>query len=331
MSIVLYHRDADGFCSAWVASQFLPPDTEYIGVQYGEDPPWVAAEKSIGEWLDGRDLYIFDFSYKRTKMNGLVLACKNEGVRLVCLDHHKTAEKELDGVPGCRFDMNRAGCKMTLDYFVNKMTLDYFANGLPVAPLAANMGADMDGGGLDWVVAYVQDRDLWRFELPHSEEYNMVVFSTPWDFKEWNALSWRSREDVWQEGAKMIRYRDATVELILKHARIVELGGHKVWAVNTPVLQSETAGALAKKPLLDGSTPSFGIAWFCRADGKFIISLRSRGDFDVSELARNFGGGGHPASAGFETDFLPPWWFAETRKFGEGTMRILEQMGDRAE
>lgn len=315
MPIVLYHRDADGFCSAWVASKFLPWDTEYIGVQYGEDPPWVAAEKSIGEWLDGRDIYIFDFSYKRTRMNGLVLACENEGVKLVCLDHHKTAEEELAGVPGCLFVRDQAGCRMTLDYFRADPTfkLDHSVSLMDITGL----------------VNYVQDRDLWRFNLLGSKEYNTVVFATPWDFQAWDGLARTPIMDIQARGATMLKYAEATTDLILRHARIVELGGHKVWSVNTPVLQSETAGALARKPLLDGSAPPFGIAWFCRADGRFVISLRSRGDFNVGELARTFGGGGHPASAGFETDFLPPWWFAEARKLTEGTMKILEQMGDK--
>lgn len=33
--------------------------------------------------------------------------------------------------------------------------------------------------------------------------------------------------------------------------------------------------------------------------GKFQYSLRSRGDFDVSAIAKKFGGGGHKNAAGF--------------------------------
>jgi len=49
-------------------------------------------------------------------------------------------------------------------------------------------------------------------------------------------------------------------------------------------------------------TPSapFSVGWFVRSDGLFQYSLRSRGDFDVSELAKLWGGGGHKAAAGFE-------------------------------
>ena len=40
------------------------------------------------------------------------------------------------------------------------------------------------------------------------------------------------------------------------------------------------------------------------SDGRFQYSLRSRGDFDVSELAKKHGGGGHKGAAGFVVDEL---------------------------
>jgi nanoRNase/pAp phosphatase (c-di-AMP/oligoRNAs hydrolase) len=53
------------------------------------------------------------------------------------------------------------------------------------------------------------------------------------------------------------------------------------------------------------------MSWWQRADGKFQYSLRSRnhlkeGDdsFDVSELAKLMGGGGHKNAAGFESDHM---------------------------
>jgi len=33
--------------------------------------------------------------------------------------------------------------------------------------------------------------------------------------------------------------------------------------------------------------------------GRYQYNLRSRGDFDVSEVAKQFGGGGHAGAAGF--------------------------------
>jgi hypothetical protein len=87
------------------------------------------------------------------------------------------------------------------------------------------------------------------------------------------------------------------IELAIKHAALVNLAGYRVYAVNSTVNFSEVAGELAKKG-------PFGVVWFVRSDGKYQYSLRSEGDFDVSAIAKSFGGGGHKNAAGFEADEL---------------------------
>jgi hypothetical protein len=69
--------------------------------------------------------------------------------------------------------------------------------------------------------------------------------------------------------------------------------------VNAPQVDiSELVGFLC-----NGET--FAMGWWQRSDGKFSVSLRSRGDFDVSELAKAHGGGGHRNAAGFLTESMP--------------------------
>ena len=57
---------------------------------------------------------------------------------------------------------------------------------------------------------------------------------------------------------------------------------------------SEVAGEIAGQ---DGT--EFGACYFEVEQNRFQYSLRSRGDFDVSEIAKKFGGGGHKNAAGF--------------------------------
>jgi nanoRNase/pAp phosphatase (c-di-AMP/oligoRNAs hydrolase) len=61
---------------------------------------------------------------------------------------------------------------------------------------------------------------------------------------------------------------------------------------STPVLQSEVAGKLAEKG-------HFGATFFLNDDRTATFSLRSRCEFDVSLVAKKFGGGGHRNAAGF--------------------------------
>jgi uncharacterized protein len=42
-----------------------------------------------------------------------------------------------------------------------------------------------------------------------------------------------------------------------------------------------------------------GLIWQLDADGDAKVSLRSRGNINVAEIAANYGGGGHPNAAGF--------------------------------
>jgi phosphoesterase RecJ-like protein len=48
----------------------------------------------------------------------------------------------------------------------------------------------------------------------------------------------------------------------------------------------------------------FGIMMEERDNATLSISLRSRGNFDVSEIAKELGGGGHRAAAGAEVKGL---------------------------
>lgn len=225
-----------------------------MAVQYGQPPPDVK----------GRRVYIFDFSYPRIVMERLM----REAVQLQCFDHHKTAEAELYGLPGCNFDMERSGGRLAWEYF-------------------------FPGDTAPWLVNYTEDRDLWKHELPNSEEINAGLRSFPLNFTTWDELSSGPGQLI-GDGIAILRRERQIIDEHIKHAHKVTIAGHQVLAVNATVLFSNIAGELAKgRP--------FGVAWFERADGKRQFSLRSdENGVDVSEVAVKFGGGGHKHAAGYE-------------------------------
>jgi nanoRNase/pAp phosphatase (c-di-AMP/oligoRNAs hydrolase) len=45
-------------------------------------------------------------------------------------------------------------------------------------------------------------------------------------------------------------------------------------------------------------TPAFAACYWDTPEGR-VFSLRSIGDFDVSEIAKQYGGGGHKNASGF--------------------------------
>lgn len=269
-TIVIYHGGNcfDGFCAAWVLSKVCP-DAEFVPANYGDSPPDVT----------GANVIVADFSYKRLVMLDLIRQTRGN---LVVLDHHKTAEAELKGIeaecyrdtldrlPTVVFDMNKSGGRLAWEW-VNVT------------------------GSAPWLVDYTEDRDLWRWALPHSREINAALRSYPMSFDCWDGLACRRAADLVTEGEAILRCERQTVDSHVRNATEIDIGGHRVLAVNATTLTSEIAGALA-------ADRPFGACWFDRGDGRRVWSLRSRaGGVDVSEVATRFGGGGHRGAAGFQT------------------------------
>lgn len=258
--LVLYHAGcADGFSAAWVVHH-LGIDADARPVDYEHGPPDVT----------GRDVLIFDFAYSRE----VLIEMKEKAASLVVLDHHKTHAEALCDLPFCKFEMDKSG---------GQMAWEYFKNGEPPP----------------WLVAYTEDRDLWRWALPSSREVNAALRSYPRRLLVWDELAKRDVRELMIEGKAIVRYEDQLVKAIIRMAREIDLDGHKVLAANTGVLVSEVAGALAEgRP--------FGVAWSVRADGKKGVALRSReGGVDVSEIAKRHGGGGHRNASGYITQATP--------------------------
>lgn len=259
--LVLYHAGClDGFCAAWLVHKKYP-QSEFVAVQYGEPPPDVA----------GRDVLVLDFSYKRDVM----LLMREQAKSLLVLDHHKSAEEELRGLDFCVFDMEKSGASLTLDWL----------RGIGIGPMSC------------WLVDYVEDGDLWRWELPMSREVNVALRSYPMTFRQWNLFDdIHFRLQLSQEGTAILRAQQRIVEQHVRFAKEVTIAGYKVLCVNATMFHSDIAGQLAEgRP--------FGVTWFESADGRRIYQLRSReGGVDVSEIAKRFGGGGHRNAAGFTMD-----------------------------
>lgn len=263
-NVVIYHGDCiDGFCAAWIAWRYFGNSAEYIPAYYGQEPPDVT----------GKDVYVVDFSYPYDQ----TLAMIDQAARYVVLDHHATAEQALSKIENSgdvhvMFDMNRSGAGIARDFF---------------------------HPGLDcWLVDYTQDRDLWRFVLPQSKLVNAYIGTLPQTFEAYEEASKLTAEQAAQLGVGADAYKNMYVEQLVKHARRASFAGYDgIPMVNAPYVGiSELVGALAE-------TAIFAVGWFQRGDGKVAVSLRSRGDFDVSELAKRFGGGGHKGAAGFTVDF----------------------------
>lgn len=267
--LVIYHGGCrDGFCAAWVAHRKLG-DADFHAGYYGQPPPDV----------DGRDVYVLDFSYPRILMDEMSRRARS----LLVLDHHKTAEAAMVGASYAQFDMDRSGAGMAWDHF-------------------------FPGQPRDVLVNYTEDRDLWRFALPHSKDVNAYLSTLEFSFDAWTRASTDVAQDIIEvadetrtlreRGRWIVAKTAQYVKEAAKNARRVTFAGRNVPLVNAPQVDiSELLDSLAQGEY-------FAVGWWQRADGVFQYSLRSRGDFDVSALAKLHGGGGHRNAAGFQSPEL---------------------------
>jgi uncharacterized protein len=261
---VLYHRSCnDGFTAAYCAWTVFGDSAEYIGVSYGEEPPAVN---------EGDRIYIVDFSFPREVM----LSWEKVASELVVLDHHKTAQEALQGLSFATFDMNKSGAILAWEYWH------------PDEPIPT-------------LIRYVQDRDLWKKELILSDEVSVMLRSFKKDFEVWHVLAQLSCADLlslaWIIGTPILRRRQKDVEAIASNYTWKEIGGYKVPTVHTskPSLASDIGHYLCKT---FPDAPFSAVGW-SDGNGKTKWGLRSVGDFDVSQIAKQSGGGGHKNAAGF--------------------------------
>lgn len=253
--LILYHDNCfDGFCAAWLLWRTYP-ESNYIPVNYGEDPPWGV--------IKDRSVIIADFSYPKETLLKMKEVCKS----LTVLDHHKTSAEELSGLDFCTFDMNKSGSRLVQEHFQ-----------LPD----------------HWLIDYTEDRDLWHWKLPNSKEINAAIRQTPFNFMEFETLSNCDLNWVKEQGEIILKVEENIVNKLILKAEETELAGYKVLQVNSPIFQSEIGEKLCIKH------PPFSVVYYY---DKNVIrySLRSIPEFDVSEIAKKFeGGGGHKNAAGFE-------------------------------
>lgn len=280
-TLCIYHGACDdGFAAAWVVRRALGDSVEFYPGVYQQEPPDVR----------GRDVIMVDFSYKRPVIDAMASACST----LLILDHHATAAADLAGFPDpgtgqynpsgmlhyqreCNapiathalFDMNRSGAGIAWDYF--------------------NPGKPRPS-----FIDYIEDRDLWRKLLPGGDEFTIALRSYPQDLDLWDKLIDEGPRSLIGQGSSIQRYYRVQVEAIKKTAYPATLGGARCNVANAPyAFASEVAGEI----ITHGA--EFGACYFERAPNSWQYSLRSRDGFDVSEIAKQFGGGGHKAAAGF--------------------------------
>lgn len=262
--LIIYHGNcADGFSAAWCFWRKYRDGCDYIAGVYQQDAPDVT----------GRCVYLVDFSYKRS----VVLRMLEQASHIVLIDHHKTAIDDLTGIESEKFsmftDLNRSGATLAWDFL-------------------------FPGEDRPLLLGHVEDRDLWRFKLAGTREIQALVFSHEYSFETWDRLMAADQVELLKmtaAGAAIERKHHKDVaELVKVCQRRMVIANYSVPVASLPyTLVSDAAHLMAQGQ-------PFAACYWDTEEGR-IFGLRSTDDgVDVSEIAKQYGGGGHVRSAGFK-------------------------------
>jgi oligoribonuclease NrnB/cAMP/cGMP phosphodiesterase (DHH superfamily) len=263
--------------------------------------PWQYGDEFPVPTPDVGTVFLLDLNFPIDELVKMVQKMEltiGRSATIIMMDHHISALRAWEDHPDmeltddwwehryhniqARIDLEHSGARMAWDFFTGDARDE--------------MVPDM--------IKYIEDRDLWRFQLPDSQEYSAALASYPFTFESYEIVVGLETPRVIEEGKVVLRFKDENVNRICDESRIEDISGHMVPVVNSTLFWSEVGHELLERY----PDAPFAMCWFVRKSGNKLLakhSLRSRGkgEFDVSELAKQFGGGGHAAAAGFEFEW----------------------------
>lgn len=278
VDLVIYHSPCtDGFGAALAAWRLLGNKAQYLGCQYGAPP--------TREEVRGKNVAIVDVSFSLSAMEDI----KSEAKSMVVLDHHASAREVLKGSEGSNpfnaiFDMDQSGAGLAWQWF-------------------------HPGTQTPLLIQYIQDRDLWKWELPYSRAVSAFLQINPFNFEGWSIIldqmeTPEGLRQTWAEGEPICKYVAIEAERAAKRSKCgtlhyVQNGEPKTLQVRVrsenPSLISDVGNEMVKLG------EEVALLWFFDYEhGVFRCSLRSDDTkANVWEVAQAFGGGGHRNAAGF--------------------------------
>jgi hypothetical protein len=259
--VVIYHgKCPDGFGGAWAAWKKFGAKAAYLPARDRSAPPVPLKNKIV---------YIVDYTYDAPIIKKLL----KDNIRVTAIDHHFSQKEATMLTEKYLYDVKRSGATLAWQYF-------------------------HPGEKVPMLLRYVEDRDIWKWNVPHSREMLMLIDLAPFDFKAWSRLAKdiddsRLHATYLKKGALLELHYRSLYEKLLPNAELVKFAGKKIYALNCPYYFADDLGhELALK------TKSFALLWN-ESGGRIRCSLRSAGKLDVAKIAQKYGGGGHKKSSGF--------------------------------
>lgn len=238
------------------------------------------------------NVLIADFSYPPEIIHKIKIVCS----KLILLDHHDTGLKLLASEPNCYFDMNHSAAYMVWYFMETGKALQRMPYNKPVPA----------------VIRYIQDRDLWKWELPHSREINCGLYRKAKDGKmEYYDFFHDHEEETMKElkhyGEQYLAFQSDMIDSAIAVAHKKKFFGYNAVIANVAIAPSETCEKLLERH----QDCRIAIVYYDDHENKVhkFSARRRESDMDIvlsvmiqkafSNVGVGWGGGGHPAAAGF--------------------------------
>jgi len=241
------------------------------------------------------EIWITDLSWTSRETADHLNALVQDGTQLFWIDHHRTAVSRSEAP---EFRVAFAGRVLSEDYSAAKLTFNF---------LRQREGSSSEDPSWSYqnfqpFVELADDHDRWLHRIPGSADWALAV-QTLGGIESYREII-RLREPVMSRRLKAALEVGRTAmskSLEVANATLVERlldNGLRVRSACCIGYSSEVAARL-----YEGQNRTIIALFDLRSLG---VSLRRSADcrVDLSELARQFGGGGHPAAAGFAVDEL---------------------------
>jgi len=277
-TLVYYHNDMDGKCSAAIVNKLLKDITNLIFVPLTYDDK---VELPTDIWAYWR-VYILDFTLPERQMDELCTLFPRTDV--IWIEHHITSLEKFESKYGHFEGVRKNGTA------ASELTWKFMYGKDSVLPTA---------------VKYIADRDLWKIDdenVMYFYEWLTTKDTNPKWFSFWDRLFLDYSLDSMIERGQLLRR--ARISQMKRDVNSLgydsEIDGYKCLKVNYSSFESiSDAGRYICDDL------KYPVAWIWHVkknnSGQMvkIHSLRSNGDLDVSEIAVKMGGGGHKNASGF--------------------------------
>lgn len=277
----------DGIAAAYIAHKALP-NAEVMGSAY-QDPHSIPEVNKSDLSQPADRLFIVDFSFPAD----LLKSWADLGAEIVVLDHHKTAWEALQRFTAgvLRFEEAKCGAVLAWEFF------------FPDDPIPA-------------IFEYVSDRDLWRWKLPESRAVNEALsnFTSAarstggHPFQVFKVLETLTQDElIWllaPLGKKLLAEKDKQAHAIAARYTWGVVQNHQVPVVELQPSEGRLTSVVCEILYKQFPEAPFVAAYTLQPDGLVNWSFRSDqngANFDVSAIAKNWGGGGHHNSAGATT------------------------------